>query len=146
MKKGGILNKDLMAELTGLGHLDMFVICDAGFPVPQNAKKIDLAIVENLPSFMQTLKAVLNEVIIEELILAEETKEVSNELFNKIEEIFENQEKKLLPFNDFFEHALKAKFFIRTGDFTPYANIVLKSASGVKKYNKKYDLSFNQII
>lgn len=143
MKKGGILNKELMAELTGLGHLDTFVICDAGFPVPKKAKKIDLAIIENLPTFMQILKSVLNEVIVEEIILAEETKKMSGNLFDEINSIFVAQMKTLLPFNDFFVQACAADFFIRTADFTPYANVILKSASGVKKYNEEFELAFD---
>lgn len=146
MKKNGVLNKELMAELTGLGHLDKFVICDAGFPIPYGAKKIDLAIVENLPTFTQTLKAVLNEVIVEEIILAEETNSVSNVLFNELDTMFHKQKKKQIPFDDFLNQAYQANFFIRTGDFTPYANIILKSASGVKKYNKNFELSFGTLF
>lgn len=35
MKRSGILNEQLMKELTGLGHFDGFVICDMGFPIPR---------------------------------------------------------------------------------------------------------------
>ena len=144
MKKSGILNKDLMAELTGLGHLDSFVICDAGFPIPYNAKKIDLAIIENLPTFLQILKAVLNEVIVEKITMLQETKKESIELYDELNEIFVKQDKAFLEFDKFYKVGVKAKFFIRTADFTPYANIILKSASGVKKYSEIYDIRFSK--
>lgn len=146
MKKSGILNKELMAELTGLGHLDTFVVCDAGFPIPVGAKKIDLAIAENLPTFTQVLKAILNEVIVEEITIADETKNVSPALFGEIEAIFKNQIKKQFAFDDFLEKAYQAKFYVRTGDFTPYANIVLQSASGVRQYNEAFDVGFDTVL
>ena len=51
MKKFGILHPELMREITALGHYDSFVICDMAFPIPREAKRIDLAFIEGVPSF-----------------------------------------------------------------------------------------------
>jgi simple sugar transport system permease protein/D-ribose pyranase len=34
MKRSGILNAALSEAIATLGHLDMFMVVDAGFPVP----------------------------------------------------------------------------------------------------------------
>lgn len=142
MKKGGIINQELMSVLTGLGHGDTFTICDAGFPIPADAKKIDMALTPGVPTTIQVLKAVLNEVIVEEMAVAEEIQDFSPELLAEYNSIFVEQPKLMPQYTKFSLMAQKSKFFIRTGDLTPYANILLTSASGVRKYNEKFDASF----
>ena len=43
MKKSGIINQPLATAIAGLGHLDMVVIADAGLPIPDGPRRIDLA-------------------------------------------------------------------------------------------------------
>ena len=69
MKKHGILQNELAQEIAKSGHLDQFVIGDAGLPVPDGVKCIDLALIEGQPSFMTTLKAVLGELHVEKALL-----------------------------------------------------------------------------
>lgn len=66
MKKRGILNAQLMSELTKLRHTDKMVICDAGFPIPKDATVVDVSLIAGVPTLPQVLKAVLNEIIVEE--------------------------------------------------------------------------------
>ncbi|EPF42900.1 D-ribose pyranase, partial [Klebsiella pneumoniae subsp. pneumoniae CIP 52.145 = B5055] len=53
MKKGTVLNADISAVISRLGHTDTLVVCDAGLPVPRSSTRIDMALTQGVPSFMQ---------------------------------------------------------------------------------------------
>ena len=40
MKKIGILNSEISRVISGLGHTDQIVVCDAGFPIPSHVERI----------------------------------------------------------------------------------------------------------
>lgn len=126
MKKHGILQNELAQEIAKSGHLDQFVIGDAGLPVPDGVKCIDLALIEGQPSFMTTLKAVLGELHVEKAFIDTEMEEVSphkkGELHKTIGDAFPVQ---AIPHAELQEMAKSAKVIIRTGEFTPYCNIIL---------------------
>ena len=42
MKKRGILNAQLSYLLAALGHKDLFMIGDAGMPIPEGVEVVDL--------------------------------------------------------------------------------------------------------
>lgn len=140
MKKDGLLNQELMSALTGLGHGDTFMICGADFSIPKGADRIDLALTAGIPDVMQVLKAVLDEVVVEEVAYCEEMEEISPELFARYSSLFSAQIRLTPQWAKFALMAQQARFFIRTGDLTPYASIILTSASGVRAYNEKFDI------
>lgn len=74
MKKYGILNSDISKVLSDLGHTDQITIADCGLPIPENVKKIDLALRLGTPSFQEVLEILLEEMQVEKVILAEEIK------------------------------------------------------------------------
>lgn len=125
MKKTALLNKDVSEVIASLGHTDMLVVCDAGFPVPPGVRRIDLAVTANLPPFLETLKVILTELEVEKIIVAEETKRVSPQLFASIKELFPDLPLELMPHVEFKKVAREARAAVRTGEFTPYANIIL---------------------
>ena len=131
MKKSGVLNANLMYELTKLRHLDKLVICDAGFPIPKGATVVDVSLVAGIPTFMQTLKAVLNEMIFEEYIIFDFMKVHNKEYYDEVKEIFVNQKSSEISMEDFIEVS-KAKLFIRTGELKLASIFSLHSATGVK--------------
>lgn len=125
MKKTALLNRDVSEVIASLGHTDMLVVCDAGFPVPPGVRRIDLAVTANLPPFLETLKTILTELDVERVIIAEETRQVSPDLFRKIEGLFPGVPLETLPHVEFKKSAREARAAVRTGEFTPYANIIL---------------------
>ncbi len=146
MKKSGILNADLLCELTKLRHLDKLVICDAGFPIPKGATVVDVSLVAGIPTFMQVLKAVLNEMIVEEYIIFDFMKEFNKEYYDEVKGIFKNQRANEIPMTpDFVEASKEAKLFIRTGELRPASNIMLVSASGVKEVCESLDICFSSV-
>lgn len=130
MKKQGILNAPLCGALAELGHYDTVVVCDAGLPIPKDANRIDLALIPGVPGFLQTVTAIVKEIDLEEVILAEEVKEASPEILTELRNLLGEVEFKFVPHTDFKKQAVDAKFFVRTGEVTSYANIIL--VSGVK--------------
>jgi len=126
LKKIGILHHELSEAIAKSAHHDTFVIGDAGLPVPDGVQLIDLALVEGQPSFMTTLKAVLKELHVEEAIIDTEMAEVSPHKEEELQATIRDQfPVKAVPHAELQEMAKDAKVVIRTGEFTPYCNIIL---------------------
>jgi D-ribose pyranase len=135
LKKSGIINPLLLYHLAMLGHKDIIVIADAGLPIPSNVTRIDLAFVPNIPRFLDVLKAVLEEIVVEKAVLAEEIKIYSPQILQAVIKLLK-QLQELSPEKDviYVKHTVfkeayvkNAKVVIRTGEYTPYANIALIS-------------------
>ena len=127
MKKTGILNKEISDVVAGMGHYQSIVICDAGFPIPDDIKRIDLALEPGLPAFMDVLRVVLKELYIEEFIVANETVNQSPDRFEEIIAMFPNVSPKLISHDEFKKISHNAKACIRSGEVTPFSNLILIS-------------------
>lgn len=126
MKKSGIINQPLATAIAGLGHLDMVVIADAGLPIPDGPRRIDLALSPGIPSFLDTLRVVLSEMCIERAIIAEE-------MLTKSPVLREEMLRMLgpgvviqsVPHEHFKWKTAEARAVVRTGEFSPFANVAL---------------------
>lgn len=127
MKKAGILNAQLAGYIAALGHKDTFLIGDAGMPIPKGIPIVDLVLCGGVPTFEQVLKAVLNETEVEYYYLAEEIKHKNPRLLKYIKDSMPDVENEMMPHIEFKEFTKTVKFAIRTGEFTPYPNIVLRA-------------------
>lgn len=127
MKKKGIINADLAALLAGFGHTDKLVVCDCGLPIPEDARCVDLALVQGIPSFIDVLKAVENEMVFEKAYLSKDIQEKNPVVLAKTREIIpENVDFSFLAHEDFKARTREdGVIFIRTGEATPFANILL---------------------
>ena len=74
MKKTKVINSDMSRVIAQMGHFDKLAIGDAGMPVPAGTEKIDLAVTQGIPSFMDVLNNVLEELEVQRIFLAEEIK------------------------------------------------------------------------
>lgn len=110
-----------------MGHTDRICIADCGLPVPDETERIDLALKFGVPSFMDTLQTVAEDMKIEKIVLASEIKEKNPELYKEISSLFEGTETELVAHDSFKEQTRGCKAVIRTGENTPYANIILQS-------------------
>ena len=129
MKKTGILNSDISRVLSYMGHTDCLAIGDCGLPIPDEVERIDLSLMFGVPTFMQTLKVVAEDMKIEKIVLAEEIKTQNPTVLKQIEELFEGQEIEVefVSHVELKEQTKNCKAVIRTGETTPYANIILQS-------------------
>lgn len=125
MKKIGILNQPISAVVAGLGHTDTICISDAGLPIPPETQRIDLALTQGIPSFVDTLRVVLFEMQVERATIASEMLDVSPELHGAIVEMLGDLPIETVPHAVFKERTASARAVIRTGEFSPYANIIL---------------------
>lgn len=127
MKKSGILNSEVAAVVAGMGHMDWLSIGDAGMPVPMGTKKIDLCVDKELPSFIDVLKNVLKEMKVQKIYLAEEIKTENPTQLENIKQVLPGIEIEFTPHANLKKDLAKTHAFIRTGEMTPYSNIILES-------------------
>lgn len=125
MKKSGILNPSLCAAIAQIGHTDSLVIADPGLPLPDGVPVIDLTLVRGIPAFQQVLDAVCEEFVVESYIVAAEIKEKSAGCYAGICQRLTGLAEQSVPHERFKELTRRAKAIIRTGETTPYANIIL---------------------
>ena len=127
MKKRGILNAQLSGLIAALGHMDLFMIGDAGMPIPKGIPIVDLALCGGVPTFVQTMDAVLEEAAVEHYTIAEEIVEKNPELHAYIKEKLPNVESEMIPHAELKKMSANVRFAIRTGEFSPYPNIILRA-------------------
>lgn len=133
MKRNGILNSDISRVLSYMGHTDRICIGDCGLPVPDETERIDLALRFGQPSFMDVLTEVAKDMKVERIFLAEEMKEKNEAQLKAVLSFFEDAETGFRPEVEYVSHEqLKrmtedCKAVIRTGETTPYSNIILQS-------------------
>lgn len=129
MKKTGILNSDISRVLSYMGHTDTIAIGDCGLPIPDEVERIDLALAFGVPTFMQTLEIVAGDMKVEKIVLAEEIKTQNPQVLHQVEELFAGTEIEVefVSHTELKEKTWDCKAVIRTGEITPYANIILQS-------------------
>ncbi|MBS6508091.1 MAG: D-ribose pyranase [Paraclostridium bifermentans] len=127
MKKGKLLNSEISYVISQMGHTDSLTIGDCGLPIPKDIKRIDLALKYGVPSFLDTLDTVLEELCVEEIIIAEEIKEAAEQMYKDILNRFENVKVTMVKHEEFKTMTNNSHAVIRTGECTPYSNIILKS-------------------
>ena len=129
MKRAGILNSDISRVLSYMGHTDCICIGDCGLPIPDEVERIDLALAFGVPTFMQTLKVVVDDIKVEKIVLAEEIRQQNPDVLRQVEELFagQNIEVEFVSHVELKERTFDCKAVIRTGETTPYANIILQS-------------------
>ncbi|MBI6548149.1 D-ribose pyranase [Xenorhabdus lircayensis] len=135
MKKGVLLNSDISAVISRLGHTDQITISDAGLPIPSSTQRIDLALTQGTPDLLSVFDVVVQEVQVEAAILATEIIEHNPQMHKQIIKRIANLEIqqgnaiaiKYVSHSILKEKTEKSKAVIRTGECSPYANILLCS-------------------
>ncbi|PLX34345.1 MAG: D-ribose pyranase [Clostridiales bacterium] len=127
MLKGKLLNSNIMAAISKMGHTDRIAIADAGLPIPEGVERIDIALTRNMPTFRDTAAAVAEVMEIEKVILAEEIKTNNKGTLEWIMRKFADVQVEFVVHEDFKALTAGTKAVVRTGECTPYANIILQS-------------------
>ncbi|MFB9906633.1 D-ribose pyranase [Allokutzneria oryzae] len=124
MRRGGILHAELSAALARLGHTDRVVVADCGLPIPAGPQVVDLAFSFGVPTFAQVLDGLLAEIVVESAVVAAEVDASNPDCAAVLAD--------RLPLASRVSHEeLKAlladaKLVVRTGEASPYANVVLR--------------------
>lgn len=131
MKRTRLLNSALSHEISKIGHTASLTLCDAGLPIPGEVRRIDLAIERGYPSFVRTLDALLSEMMVEEIVVASEIHARNPDVFDAMMKVFQahGMEPVVIevPHEEFKRLTRSSEAIVRTGECTPYANVILKS-------------------
>jgi D-ribose pyranose/furanose isomerase RbsD len=128
MRPNRILHPELAQAVATMGHSDILLVTDAGFPIPADAWRIDLGFYEGMPDVLDVLRVLRQEMFVEEVHFAGDILTKNAPLYTSLQDIFTGSgaEFKLttheILVNDI---AHRAKAVVRSGSFNPWANIAL---------------------
>lgn len=135
MHKGQLFNSQICQILSKMGHTDQIAIGDAGLPIPDSTFRIDLALTYGIPSFLQTFEIVSEDMQIEKILLAKEiidsNRNIHEQILKRVKYLEEVQKKCIgimyITHDMLKQQTQQCKAVIRTGECSPYANIILQS-------------------
>jgi D-ribose pyranase len=127
MKRGGILHPGINHLLASTGHTDYFTICDRGFPIPSSQDRIDLALTDNVPGVLDVLRLIDAEFVIDRIVVAEEAARFSADYVSALRALRPGLRIETVPHLELKHLSAQGRATIRTGDTTPYANILVIS-------------------
>ncbi len=130
MRKGRLLQPELLRAIAAAGHGQVVVVADAGLPIPPATPRIDLALVPGVPTFAQVLEAVVAEMSVERVTIAEEADRRGQDLRQVLDEAFASAgdhtpHVAVVSHEELKERCGKALVVVRTGEQTPYFNALL---------------------
>ncbi|MCZ2153250.1 MAG: D-ribose pyranase [Bryobacterales bacterium] len=138
MKRGKLLNAELSHAIASMGHGDLMIVCDAGFPIPPHVWRIDLALVPDVPDLETVLSAISEALITERVAYATEMVDNNPPLIEKVKRLFADAEHSTLPHEQILNvMAAQAKVIVRSGAFDPWGNILLYSGVDVPQWFSK---------
>ena len=120
-----ILHPGLAHLLASTGHTDWFTVCDRGFPVPVGPERIDLALVDNIPTVLDVLRAVQPGWTIDRLLIAAEMEAVSPGRVEELRTFLGDVPLESVSHVELKRLAAGARATVRTGDTVPYANVIV---------------------
>jgi len=120
-----VWNGELVGILAGLGHGDRIVIADAGLPVPERARLVDLAVMRNLPMSTQVLAAVLADGCFEGAFLADELSSLDHN--DEFADLLSGLPISRVTHDEIKRYCLDVRVIVRTGEARPYSNVVLQA-------------------
>ncbi len=123
MKRTALLHAELSHAIATLGHGDMLVIGDVGLPIPNGPRRIDLALTPGIPAVADVLRVVLEEMQVEKAVIATEAVERNGGQVPAWCRL--PIQPSSLPHEDFKRLTQQARVMVRTGECTPYANVIL---------------------
>jgi D-ribose pyranase len=127
MKRTTLLHAELSDVIARLGHGDLLVIGDAGLPIPDGPRRIDLAVSANVPRFQDVLAAVLAEMKVESAVVADELEPANAPVHAELMRQLGFTPVAKLPHERFKAETRHARAIVRTGEFSPYANVILRA-------------------
>ena len=128
MRKTVLLNSGISSVISRMGHTDTLTVGDCGLPIPQNVERIDLALKLGVPGFLETLDTILEELCVERVILADEIRTASPEMHSAILSRFSGRiAVEYVPHEELKKLTAASRAVVRTGECTPYANVILCS-------------------
>lgn len=123
MRRDGLWHPDLARYVAAMGHGEEIVIADPGLPLP-DTDRIDLVWRRGEPPFLPVLQAVLAELVVEAAFVAEEARD--RNLVAGLKSTLGSIPTERITHEVLKERARTAVVAVRTGETTPYANVILR--------------------
>ncbi|MCK8607060.1 D-ribose pyranase [Apilactobacillus ozensis] len=129
MRKTNLLNTKLSEAISQIGHTQCLTIGDCGLPIKNDGRKIDLSVVRGLPKFIDVLKATLSEMKVQKVYLAQKIKTKNPKQLENIMKLLDDVDIEWISHEKLKNmcHVSNNIASVRTGEITPYSNIVLES-------------------
>jgi D-ribose pyranase len=138
MNRNRLLNAQLSHAIASMGHGDLMIVCDAGFPIPSTAWRIDLALTPDVPDLEAVLTPIAEQLVAERVAYADTLPDYNKPLLQKVKRLFPDAEHSMVKHEEILGAlAAKAKVIVRTGAFDPWGNILLYSGVDVPKWFNK---------
>lgn len=141
--KHTVIHSELGFPLFQARHGDAIILCDANMPIPAECRFIDLSLMREIPSLVQTLKAILNDMVIEHYQVFDLMPQHTPEMYQTIQALLPQIPGSTINRAELEQQMKGAKAVVRTGDFGSCCTMVLYSASGMEKYVKRFDCAFS---
>ena len=125
MKQNTIINSGVLSLLSELGHTDTIAIADCGLPIPKGVKVIDISVTAGIPSFLDVLRTVAEELVVESIVVAKEIDEKNPKILADMCSILGEMPVEKIPHEELKRRVASAKCVIRTGETSSYANVLL---------------------
>ena len=125
MKKTGIMNQGISSVVAGMGHNDMIMVCGSAYPIPEEGNRIDLALEPGLPGFEDVVRVILKELEVKRFYVSEKTQEASPGQLEKLCRLMPGKEPDMVSQAELMKIGGKAKAYVRTGECTPFSNVIL---------------------
>ncbi|SEB76074.1 D-ribose pyranase [Paramicrobacterium humi] len=123
------INPQLSRVISETGHTDLVVVTDAGLPIPPGSERVDLAYRPGAPAWLDVLDTVLAELVVEGATVSAEIAEASPQLLEALHERLDplGVEIAMVAHVEFKKLTHEARAFVRSGEYTPYANVILQA-------------------
>jgi D-ribose pyranase len=130
-RTSGIIHPQLSRVIAECGHTDAIVVADAGLPIPLGVERVDLAYRAGSPAFLDILDCVLAEFVVERAVISEEMEAQSPGMLAAVRDRLEMVGVLVdaVPHSDFKALTRDARAIVRTGEYTPYSNVMLYSGA-----------------
>ena len=138
MKKSGHLNRDISRVLAAMGHTDSIVVADCGLPVPHGVECIDVSLTLGDPPFLNVLDTLLADLKVERAVFATESQEHNSELVSRASKMAGDVVRVEFVSHEKLKELIRyARAVIRTGEATPFANVILYSGVNFSAEQRK---------
>ncbi|TWE09296.1 RbsD/FucU domain-containing protein [Rudaeicoccus suwonensis] len=124
MIRTGVVHAELARHLAGLRHTEHFVVCDSGLPFA-DVPCVDLGYRYGAASFADVVSTVIPAVVIEASWISEQMPQLNPDNLAVLYDVGLTPES--IDHDEFKARALTAKFAVRTGEATFYANVICRA-------------------
>ncbi|MFI5356595.1 MAG: D-ribose pyranase [Opitutales bacterium] len=128
MLRTGILNPRVLELLARIRHTNTLVIADRGFPFWPQIETVDLSLVDDVPTVLQVFDAIAANFKLGPVLVAAEFRTHNPAPKFAALRRRAGAQLQILPHLELKRRVPQAIGLIRTGDTTPYANLIIESA------------------